>query len=338
VSNTKLRVGIIGLGVGERHIRAFEAHDECEVTVLCDFDRAKLEDVSSRHPGRLITESAEEVLASPDLDIVSIATYDDAHYEQCKAAIAAGKHIFVEKPLCLRPEHARELWGLLQANPEIRLSSNHVLRVSSRFQELKSRLQSGEFGNLYYMEGDYQYGRLHKIVEGWRGQIPSYSVVCGGAIHVIDLLLWLTGEEVVEVTAYGNQIASQDTQFRYNDLVTALLKMKSGVVAKVSANFGCQRPHFHALEVYGTRKAFINRADAAEVWDSTEKDAPPSLMETPYRDYQKPELIGSFLDWILGKGQPIVPPEDVFRAVGICFAIEEAVATGSPVRVEPFQA
>ena len=51
-------------------------------------------------------------------------------------------------------------------------------------------------GRLYYLEGDYAYGRLPKILSGWRAEIPIYSVVHGGAIHIIDLLLWLGGGQV----------------------------------------------------------------------------------------------------------------------------------------------
>lgn len=322
------------MGVGERHIRCYEAHPDCEVSALCDFDSEKLQEVAERHPGKRLIEQAEHLLADPEIDVVSIASYDDAHFEQCKLAIENGKHIYVEKPLCLYPEHAREIRQLLDANPEIRFSSNHVLRVSSRFQELKQRIPSGEFGDIYYLEGDYQYGRLHKITSSWRGEIPFYSVVYGGAVHVIDLLLWLTDDEVVEVSAYGNQIASKDTQFRYNDMVAAILKMKSGAIAKITANFGCKRPHFHAVEVHGTQKSFINRPGAAEIWESTEKDAPPTEMETPYRDYQKPDLICSFIDWILGRGEPLVTPDDVFRTMSTCFAVEQAAAEGNPVEVE----
>ncbi|MEM7013749.1 MAG: Gfo/Idh/MocA family oxidoreductase, partial [Verrucomicrobiota bacterium] len=279
-------------------------------------------------------ERAEDLLADPDIDIVSIASYDDAHFEQCKLAIAHGKHIYVEKPFCMHAEHAHEIRQLLEANPGIRFSSNHVLRVSSRFQELKQRIQGGEFGEIYYLEGDYQYGRLHKITTSWRGEIPFYSVVYGGAVHVIDLLLWLTEDEVVEVSAYGNQIASRQTQFRFNDMVAAILKLKSGAIAKVTANFGCKRPHFHAIEVFGTQKSFVNRPGAAEIWQSSEKGDAPTEMETPYRDYQKPDLICSFIDWILGRSEPLVTPDDVFRTMATCFAVERAAAEGKPIQVE----
>ncbi len=329
----KLRVGVIGLGVGARHVRCYEAHPDCEVTTLCDFDPEQLKRVGAEFPGKKLVEDARRVLTDPAIDIVSIATFDDAHFQQVCMGIEHGKHLLVEKPLCLTADHCRQIRRLLARHPDIRLSSNHVLRVSSRFQELKRQILSGEFGDIYYLEGDYQYGRLQKLTSGWRGDIDDYSVVLGGAVHVIDLLLWLTDDEAVEVTAYANKIASQNTAFRYNDLVAALIKLRSGAIAKVTANFGCQRPHYHAVEIYGTKKTFINRPGPAEIYSSTDKGTEPELMDVPYRDYQNTELIGSFIDWIRGRDKPIVSPQDIFRTMATCFAIENAVHSGQPTPV-----
>ncbi len=235
--------------------------------------------------------------------------------------------------MCLKEEHYLEIRRMLEANPELRMSSNHVLRVSSRFQQLKREIKAGEYGEVFYLEGDYQYGRLEKLTDGWRGEIDYYSVVLGGGVHVIDLLLWLTDSEPVEVVAYGNKIASRDTAFRHQDMVATLIRMKSGIIAKITANFGCHRPHFHSVEVYGSKRTFVNRPGPAEVFTSKEKGADPVLIDVPYHDYQKPELIGSFIDWILGRGDPIVSPQDVYRAMATCFAVEKAVASGKPASV-----
>jgi len=330
----KLRTGVIGLGVGARHIACYEAHPDCDVTAICDLDPKKLREVGEQYPGRKMTERANEILTDPAIDVISIASYDDVHFEQICLGIEQGKHLMVEKPVCQSPEHMAEIRKRLAASPGIRFSSNHVLRVSSRFQELRRNIQAGEYGELYYLEGDYQYGRLHKIIDGWRGELDYYSVVQGGAVHMIDLLLWLTGEEPEEVTAFGNRISSRESGFRFDDMVAALIKMSSGAIAKVTANFGCRRPHFHGVEIHGTKKMFVNRPSEAEVFSSVEKGVPPDLMDIPYYDYQKPELIGSFLDWILGRAEPIVTPKDVFQTMATCFAVERAVQTGKPEKIE----
>ena len=329
----KLRVGVIGLGVGARHVGCFDAHEACEVTTLCDIDADKLREIGGQFPEKKVVAEAEAVISDPDIDVVSIASFDDLHFEQIVAGIQHGKHIFVEKPMCLQEEHYLKVRRLLEANPQIKVSSNHVLRISSRFQRLKHQIKAGEYGDIFYLEGDYQYGRLEKLTSGWRGKIDYYSGVLGGGIHVIDLLLWLTDSEPVEVSAFGNKIASRNTAFRHLDMVAALIRMKSGIIAKITANFGCHRPHFHSIEVYGSKKTFLNRPGPAEVFTSKQKGADPELMDVPYYDYQKPELICSFVDWILDRGEPVVTPRDIYRAMATCFAIEKAVISGNPTPV-----
>ena len=330
----KLRVAVIGLGVGARHVRCYEAHGDCEVTTLCDCDPEQLRSVGEQHPGKRLVENAKEVLTDPAIDVVSIATFDDAHFEQVRMGIRHGKHILIEKPMCQTREQAVCIRQELNHNPHVRLSSNHVLRMSSRFQELRSRIQSGELGEVFYIEGDYQYGRMEKLTSGWRGKIDFYSVVQGGAIHLVDLLLWLLDDEIEEVSSMANRMASRGTGFRFDDTVVSLLKLKSGVIAKVSANFGCVRPHFHAVQVFGSKKTFVNAVGPAEVYDSTEKNSRPDLLETPYRDYQKPDLICSFIDWIQGCGEPMVSTDDAFNTMAACFSIEDAVAARKTI---PFQ-
>jgi predicted dehydrogenase len=327
-------VGVIGLGVGERHIHCFESHPDCKVVAICDTDETKLDNVSKKHPETKKYLDPDKLLEDPDIDLVSIASYDNVHFDQACKAIEHGKHVFVEKPICLFKEEAKKLRNLLCSNLKIQFSSNHILRLSSRFQELKSKIDNGELGKIYYVEADYQYGRIEKIVGGWRGKIPFYSVVYGGGVHVIDLLQWMTGDEIVEVSAYGNQLASGGTQFKFNDFVIATLKWKSGMIGKITANFGCQRPHFHAVEIHGTGKVFINREGSAELWENTGKGIPPTPVDTPYRDYQKPDLIWSFIDQILGKGKALIQADEVFRLMSVCFAIEESVSVGHPILVD----
>src|SRR5205807_1482958 len=92
-SSTTIRAAVIGLGVGARHIDSYESDPRCEVVVLCDIDAERLEEIGRLHPGKRLTTDATAVLADPEVDVVSICSYDDAHYGQVMAAIAAGKHV-----------------------------------------------------------------------------------------------------------------------------------------------------------------------------------------------------------------------------------------------------
>ncbi len=322
-----LRAAVVGLGVGEAHARTYAELPDCELVALCDIDEARLAEVAARHPGVRTTRDADALLTDPTVDVVSIASYDDAHFAQVRTALAHGKHVFVEKPLCTRREEADELRALLAERRGQVLSSNLVLRASPRFRRVKELVDAGRLGDLYYVEADYDYGRLHKLTQGWRGDLPHYSVTVGGGVHVVDLLLWLTGRHVVEVTAYGNRIASAGTKFRFDDLRVALLRFDNGMLGKVAANFGSATPHFHAVELFGTEATFVNGPEHGWLVDRDRREE----IDAPYPGVGKGELIPAFVDAVLGRGEPVVPAEEVFAALDVCFAIDESAESGRPV-------
>jgi len=330
----RLRAAVIGLGVGETHIAGYQSHPACDVVALCDISPDKLSEVGERHRGIELRASADEVLNDPDVDVVSIASYDDHHYEQVVRAIAGDKHVFVEKPLCLNKKEARHIRELLVGKPHLKLSSNLILRLCPRFVDLKARIDRGELGELFLVQGDYHYGRLHKITDGWRGAIDFYSVVCGGAIHMVDLLSWLTGGRVAEVSAVGNRIASDGSQFRYNDTVVSTLRFDNGVVGTAGVSYGCMRPHFHGLAIYGTKATFINGDPNGLLYESRDPQVAPRRMTEPYPGVHKGALITSFIDAILYGRDPIVNEEDVFRTMSVCLAIEKSAAAGTACPVE----
>ncbi|MCX8045000.1 MAG: Gfo/Idh/MocA family oxidoreductase [Desulfobacterota bacterium] len=332
-SKRMLNVGIIGLGVGEQHIAGYLRHPACSVVAVCDIADKKRVMAQAKYPDVRVTADADEILTDPKIDVVSIASYDNYHYEHIVKGLSNGKHLFVEKPLCLHQHELEHIQALLQDRPHLKISSNLILRMSPRFRDLKCRIQKGELGTLYYIEADYHYGRIHKIHHGWRGSIPYYSVVLGGAVHMVDLLLWLTGDSVAEVAAVGTNIGSKGSCFKYNDTVVAILRCKSGMVAKVVANFPCVHPHFHALSVYGTKGSFINGTDHALLYTSHSAGTIPEVISTLYPGVHKGDLIYSFIEAILNDTEPEVSSNDVFRVMAVCFAIEQAARNGTVTSV-----
>jgi predicted dehydrogenase len=330
---TALRAAVIGLGVGERHIAGYEADPRCKVVALSDIDKARLVEVGARHPGCRLTPDPNEILADDTIDVVSIASYDDAHHRQVLQALAAGKHVFVEKPLCQHAHELAEIRAALVAHPDLHLSSNLILRRSPRFSRLRERVRSGELGSLYYCEADYNYGRLNKVVDGWRGARPFYSVVHGGGIHMIDLLLWLLDERPVAVSAFGNAIATRGTTFRFNDCVAALLKFPSGITAKITANFGCVFPHHHNLTVYGTAATFVHDRQGSRVYTTRDPSAVPQLVDDPFEGAAKGDMVPAFVAAILDGGDPEVRAAEVVDAMAVSIAIEQAAAQESTVRL-----
>ena len=334
---TPLRAAIIGLGVGEQHIGGYRAHPGAEVVAVCDIDPAKLAMAAKRYPELRRTSDPNELLTDPEIDVVSVASYDDAHFEQIRLALENGKHVFAEKPFALYEREAIDLADLLRRRPELRLSTNLPLRMSPRFVRIREMITAGELGELFHLEGDYDYGRRHKLTDGWRGRIPYYSVMLGGGIHMVDLLTWMSGLVISEVlAAAGNQIATADTRFQHLDFVTALMRTDAGPLIKVNANLGSVSRHFHAVRIYGTAGTFINGLPDGTLY----RPAPPpeeatvSVVDDPYPGVGKGDLIESFVESIVTGTPARVTTEDAFASLSVCLAIERALDSGGAVAVE----
>jgi predicted dehydrogenase len=194
-------------------------------------------------------------------------------------------------------------------------------------------IETGEIGRVYHMQGAYEYGRIHKIVDGWRGDMDYYSVVLGGGVHMIDLFIWLVGERPVEVFAYGNNISTRNTDFRFDDLVVSVMKFESGLVTQLTANYACVHPHFHPLDVYGDKGTFKNGMHGGKYFASRDFDTEPEEITEAYPGTHKGDLIDSFVGSITGDSRAEVTIDEVFDSVSVCFAIDESARTGKPVEV-----
>lgn len=323
---SSIKVGVIGLGVGERHIVGYRQIDGVEVTALCDVDPAKLMAVGDRQDIGARYADYRTMLEEADLDAVSICSYDDAHADQAVAAFQAGLHVMCEKPIALsRPALERIIEA--QQTSGKRLSSNLILRQSPRFQRVREMVRAGDFGDLHYMEGDYIHQILWKITEGWRGKMDFYCVTYGGGIHLIDLMRWIAGEEVVEVNAMAAKKVTRDSAFPYPDTMVSLLRFESDLLAKSTTSFAPQRRQIHTLNVYGTKLSFENANGAARLY-SGDRPEDETTFDVPYPGIEKGDLLPDFIAAILEEREPNVSAHDVFQVMNICLAAWESVETG----------
>jgi len=331
----ELKVGIIGLGVGEKHIASYNQHRNCKVVALCDFRNEKLAEMARKYPDMFVTKHSEEIINDPSIKVVSITSFDNYHYEQVMAALRSGKHVMVEKPLCLNFQEAEDIRKLLDEHSGLKLSSNLVLRTCPRFMRIRNAVRSGEMGRIFYIEGDYLWGRIHKLTEGWRKDMDYYSIVSGAAIHMIDLILWMVEMRPLEVTAYGNRIATDDSSLQYNSFTAILMQFKDGSIAKVTANGGSVYPHFHRLAVFGTKKTAVHDREGAKWIESSDPGVVSSDMAEGYpAKKERCKVITSFVDSILdGDKQPIVSCDDAFDTMSVCFAVEDAMRKSKAIKV-----
>ena len=239
----------------------------------------------------------------------------------------------IEKPVALNRADAARILRAQSDNDRI-ISTNLILRHSPRFQELRQRIAAGEFGEVFHGEADYLHEILWKLTSGWRGKMPFYCVTYGGGIHLIDLFRWVTGREVVEVCGMGSNLLTQDSSYKYDDTTSHVLRLDNGGLFRSTTSLGPQRPKFHALSVYGSRKTFVNGRPDAVIYKSDD-EADRETVTTPYDpNVGKGGLLADFITAIRMGTQPNVNARDVFRVMDICFACHDAAQSGKTVKVD----
>jgi predicted dehydrogenase len=152
---------------------------------------------------------------------------------------------------------------------------------------------------------------------------------------MIDLVMWLMDAKPVSVQAMGNDIANINTSLKYNSFAVILLQFENGIIAKLTGNGGSVHPHFHGLKFFGTDQTAIQNYDGAFYLNSSEPNSDPILITEPYPEKKAREkVIHSFVDSILDSSlTPLVPQQDVYDVMSICFAAEEAMNTGNTIQV-----
>ncbi len=328
---------VIGLGIGEQHARTYAALRGTSLTWLCDLNLERAGALARELGQGETTADWRRLIGDPSTSVISIASFDDAHFEQMTAALAAGKHVFVEKPLCRSMEELREVRRVWDAAGRPHLGSNLVLRAAPVYRWLREQIRAGEFGRIYSFDADYLYGRLHKITEGWRKDVVDYSVMQGGGIHMADLMLWLTGEKPRTVTAAGNHISTEGTAFHYDDFVSATYCFPSGLVGRVSANFACVHRHQHVVRVFGTKATFLYDDQGPRVYRTREPGCWPEVLPQSALPKAKGDLIPPFVEAIERGEDPQEHAQQEFDLASVCFAADKAARSGQSEEIEYVQ-
>jgi predicted dehydrogenase len=189
-----VRVGVIGCGYwGPNLIRNFARHPQSQVQAVCDNRYERATRVGAEYRVPTITDRAEEVLKAPDIDLVVIATPSFTHYDLAKAAILAGKHILVMKPLTTKVEHAEELCQLAERQGTL-LAVDHTFVFTGAVRKMKELITHGEVGELYYFDS----------VRINLGLIQTdINVIWDLAPHDVSIMDYLIGDEATAVSATG---------------------------------------------------------------------------------------------------------------------------------------
>lgn len=329
-----MRAGVIGLGIGEQHVRDYLAHESIDSVLVCDLNTARARDLANSMEGVKAVSSADALLDDSSIDIVSICSYDEFHHGQTIAALRNGKHVYVEKPLCQNVEQAADIRRELDRQSHLRLSSNLVLRTCPLFESVREEVLDGMLGEIFSVDADYLWGRTAKLTEGWRGKMESYSIIQGAAVHMIDLVIWITKAKPIEVMAWGNNLATAKQGVPFEDFVSLGLRFENGMIARVGAYGGCVHPHFHRLNVYGSKGTFKHDIQGTGWLNSSTRGEyqTPASRKYPGREWRG-KALHSFLNAIRGLGEPLVETRDIFNVMTICFAAEKSLKQGLPVSI-----
>ncbi|MBN1249388.1 MAG: Gfo/Idh/MocA family oxidoreductase [Anaerolineae bacterium] len=221
---SKLKAAVIGVGsMGSRHARIYAELPETELVGAVGATETNCVRIAARYGGRAYTDY-EKMLTTERPDLVSVAVPTVLHLEVAKAALAAGCHVLVEKPIADTVEAARALIVAAEA-AERKLMVGHIVRFDPPIRALKQHMDAGELGC------------LHQVVCRRIGPFP-YRVQDVGvgldlAPHDLDLLRYITGEAPLSVYAE----TTQRLHAEHEDLLTALLRFPSGVVGMLQLNW-----------------------------------------------------------------------------------------------------
>ncbi len=330
----QVRVGIIGLSASAARSRPAQELPQTDLTAICDLNEDLLGKVSAELGVERTFTDYERLLEQDDVDMVFIATRDADHCPMTIAALEAGKHVLVEKPMAPTVEECKQMLEAEERSGK-KLAVNQVLRTNPRFIEAKRMADSGYLGEIFYCEADYVHNISRLIVGGWRGEARHrHTPFIGGGCHMIDLLRWCVGE-VEEIFAYGSHkcIASED--YPFDDCNVSVLKFENGACGKFGATYGCQRPSTRNFMLYGTKATYVAGREYDTVTVSDDPNA-AIRVDIPVQGHPFAPVISDFADAILNDTPAPISGRDVANTISVACAGNLSIETGEPVRPERF--
>ena len=212
------QIACVGGGYwGKNVIRNF--NDIGALTCICDVDGSTRAQLHSKYPEAKCTQTVDDVLSSPEIDGIAIATPAVTHGELVKKALLASKDVFVEKPLCLSVQEGEELVALASREQRV-LMVGHLLWYHPAVLKLKSLIDEGELGRVEYIYSNrLNLGKIRR----------EENILWSFAPHDISVILGLVGEMPDSVkTQGGNYLHNQIT-----DVTVSLFSFPSGVKAHI---------------------------------------------------------------------------------------------------------
>lgn len=268
----KIRIGVIGTGsIAMEHLRAYQKNPHVEIYALCDLNAELLAKRAAEFGVEHTFTNCEDMLKLPEIDAVSVCTWNSAHAPCSIAALNAGKHVLCEKPMAMNAKEAVAMKEAAERNGKL-LMIGFVRRFGNDCDILKDMIDNDQFGEIYYAKATYL--RRNGNPGGWFGDKARSG---GGplidlGVHVIDLSRYLLGgpkpvsvygatfrklgnrPDVKGGKAYLSARANDTTVCDVEDLATALIRFDNGAVVSVEASFSLNlKKDVGSIELFGTK-------------------------------------------------------------------------------------
>jgi len=283
-----------------------------------------------------VGDDFDQVLADERVDVVNLSGPNHVHTEQGIAAAGVGKHILIEKPMCLSMEENRALCDAV-ARAGVKSVVSFVLRWNPLVENLKALLAAGAIGELFYVEIDYWHG-LSDWWSGfeWARRLDSGgSTMLTGGCHAVDAIRWLTGDEIVEVSAFANNVKGR---FEYPANVVAALRFAKGAVGKTSALFDAEMPYCLNIDLAGTEgtirndRLWSNKLFPGQNGWTTMRAILPDSGEVEHHNFDAE--INHLVECIREDRESHVNIADAYKTHEISIAIDRSIARGGqPVKL-----
>lgn len=269
----KIKIAIVGVGsISNAHIGAYRKNENVELYAFCDINEKTLRAQGEKYGvTRLFTDEKEMLAACPEIDAVSVCTWNSAHAPCSIMALNAGKHVLCEKPMAMNAAEAGEMIAAAKRNNR-KLMVGFVRRFGNDTAVVKDFIENDNIGEIYFAKTSYL--RRSGNPGGWFGDKKRSG---GGplidlGVHVIDLARYLMGNpkpiavsgatfkklgnrpQLKGKNGYSSMERSAADVCDVEDLAVAMIRFDNGAVLNVEASFDLNiKRDTGSIELFGTK-------------------------------------------------------------------------------------
>ncbi len=268
-----LGFGLVGTGmIADFHVQAIREASGGQLVAVAGRSPEKTRAFAAKHGIAVWTADVNALVSDPAVQVVCITTPSGAHLEPATAAVAAGKHVVVEKPLEITLDRVDTLLRAADA-ARVRVAPIFQARFGEGARTLKAAVSAGRFGRLVLCSAYVKWYRKPEYYVGsWRGTrtMDGGGALMNQGIHAVDLLQWFAGmpEEV-----FGWSTRRVHTGIEVEDTVCASLRFEHGALGVIEASTGAYPGWQRRVEISGEKGSAALEDDRLVHWDFREEEA-----------------------------------------------------------------